>query len=211
MFCPQCKAEYLQGVRRCSDCDVNLVESLPGSQRDPGAELSDADLRTVWVGQDQEEFGAVCAQLNAAKIPFRVNQRGREFLTGLGQYFEIGVPRDSYAQAKEIIHVDGLDPAEETNDPSILELPAEDDEATPAIVDGEWDPEKWFPEDATAEIWSGGTEEQALMIESSLREVNIHARTEITDSGSGKIFVMPNDESRAKEIVREIADAAPPK
>jgi hypothetical protein len=211
MFCPQCKAEYLRGVTHCSDCDVDLVERLPGSERDPGAELSDADLRTVWVGQDQEEFNSVCAQLNAAKIPFRVNQRGREFLTGLGRYFEIGVPRDSYAQAKEIIHDDGLDPAEETNDPSILELPAEDDEAAPAIVDGDWDPEKWFPEDATAEIWSGGTEEQALMIESSLREVNIHARTEITESGSGKIFVMPNDESRAKEIVREIADAAPPK
>jgi hypothetical protein len=87
MFCPQCKAEYLRGVTHCSDCDVDLVERLPGSERDPGAELSDADLRTVWVGQDQEEFNSVCAQLNAAKIPFRVNQRGREFLTGLGQYF----------------------------------------------------------------------------------------------------------------------------
>lgn len=29
MFCPQCQAEYLPHVRRCSDCDVPLVEHLP--------------------------------------------------------------------------------------------------------------------------------------------------------------------------------------
>jgi hypothetical protein len=29
MFCPQCQAEYLPRVRRCSDCDVALVERLP--------------------------------------------------------------------------------------------------------------------------------------------------------------------------------------
>jgi len=29
MFCPQCQAEYLPHVRRCSDCDVPLVERLP--------------------------------------------------------------------------------------------------------------------------------------------------------------------------------------
>jgi hypothetical protein len=29
MFCPQCQAEYLPRVRRCSDCDVPLVEHLP--------------------------------------------------------------------------------------------------------------------------------------------------------------------------------------
>ena len=37
MFCPQCQADYLPGVRRCSDCGVPLVERLPvthvGSER----------------------------------------------------------------------------------------------------------------------------------------------------------------------------------
>lgn len=27
-FCPICKAEYCHGFYRCSDCDVELVESL---------------------------------------------------------------------------------------------------------------------------------------------------------------------------------------
>lgn len=29
MFCPQCQVEYLPHVRRCSGCDVPLVEKLP--------------------------------------------------------------------------------------------------------------------------------------------------------------------------------------
>jgi hypothetical protein len=48
------------------------------------------------------------------------------------------------------------------------------------------------------------------MVEASLRENNIHARTEIAEGGSGKVFVMPGDASRAKEIVREIDEGAPP-
>ena len=29
MFCPRCQAEYRFGFTRCSDCDVDLVDSLP--------------------------------------------------------------------------------------------------------------------------------------------------------------------------------------
>ena len=36
MFCPQCQAEYLPHVRRCSDCDVPLVEHLPATHGDLG-------------------------------------------------------------------------------------------------------------------------------------------------------------------------------
>jgi len=34
MFCPKCKAEYTQGVTRCSDCDMDLVECLSEPRRD---------------------------------------------------------------------------------------------------------------------------------------------------------------------------------
>ena len=34
MVCPQCQAEYLPDVRRCSDCDVPLVERLPVTHGD---------------------------------------------------------------------------------------------------------------------------------------------------------------------------------
>jgi hypothetical protein len=210
MFCPECKAEYLPGVTHCSDCDVDLVDSLAESDRDSDGLPPDAELRSVWSGGDEQICTAVCAQLKAAAISFRVNQSAREFLTRLEQHFEIGVPADVYAQAKEIIHSDGSDSADNTNDTSVLELPAEDDEDDPVETTDEWDSKDWNPEDATAEIWSGGGEEQALVIESCLREVNIRARVESTDGGRQQVFVLPNDESRAKEIVREIDEATPP-
>ena len=38
MFCPQCQAEYLPHVRRCSDCGAPLVEHLPVTHGDSDSE-----------------------------------------------------------------------------------------------------------------------------------------------------------------------------
>jgi hypothetical protein len=29
MFCPKCRAEYIEGFSTCADCNVDLVEDLP--------------------------------------------------------------------------------------------------------------------------------------------------------------------------------------
>jgi hypothetical protein len=29
MFCPECKAEFIEGIKKCPDCNVDLVEELP--------------------------------------------------------------------------------------------------------------------------------------------------------------------------------------
>jgi hypothetical protein len=71
-------------------------------------------------------------------------------------------------------------------------------------------PDNWDPEDATVEVWSENGEETTWMIEASLRENNIYSRTDVLADGSRKVFVAPNDESRAREIVHEIKDATPP-
>lgn len=41
-FCPVCRAEYRHGITYCSDCDVELVESLDGV--DALKETADAPL-----------------------------------------------------------------------------------------------------------------------------------------------------------------------
>ena len=55
MFCPQCKAEYRQGFRRCSDCDVELVENYVEAVRHPLAEkvaVSEKYGARLWGGSD---------------------------------------------------------------------------------------------------------------------------------------------------------------
>jgi hypothetical protein len=72
-----------------------------------------------------------------------------------------------------------------------------------------WDPTNWYPEDATLEVWSSDQFYPGEIIELALRENQIHARFEKAE-GKNAIFVLPEDQIRAREIVREIVEGAPP-
>jgi hypothetical protein len=74
---------------------------------------------------------------------------------------------------------------------------------------GDWDPGGWFPEDATVEIWSGVHMEMGELLAAALGENRIHAR--VAEVGASyRLFVLPGDEERALEIVREVAEGVPP-
>ena len=34
MWCPKCKTEYIDGITKCADCGVDLVEELPATSYD---------------------------------------------------------------------------------------------------------------------------------------------------------------------------------
>ena len=106
MLCPQCKAEYRTGFTRCSDCDVDLVEepSPPDSSgKNQLTEDSSGTMKRVWSGKDEERCVELCERLRQAAIPFKVNQRKRQYLAGVDKNYRIGVPSEFFDDARQLI------------------------------------------------------------------------------------------------------------
>lgn len=110
MFCPNCEAEYREGISECADCGVSLVENLPPKDVHP-----DAELVAVFETADPALLPIAKSVLDAAEIPFFV--QGDEamgllpvgrFATGLTQKGQgmvaiIHVDKKHEAQAREVL------------------------------------------------------------------------------------------------------------
>jgi hypothetical protein len=70
---------------------------------------------------------------------------------------------------------------------------------------------KWRPDDANVEVWSQNASDTSSIVKLSLTENLIHFRLERGKNGTLKFFVLPEDEYRAREILREIENGDPPK
>jgi hypothetical protein len=80
VFCPVCGDEYRPGFRRCNDCDVDLVESLP-PETEPAAPF---ELTTVLETGDQSLVAVAKSVLDAAGIPCIAKNERLQNLFGWG-------------------------------------------------------------------------------------------------------------------------------
>lgn len=71
-------------------------------------------------------------------------------------------------------------------------------------------PLHWDPLTATVEIWAGDSLDRLQFIADSLREVGIPSRSLTDDAQNLRVLVRPEDETGAREIVRQILEAAAP-
>jgi hypothetical protein len=235
MICPQCRAEYRQGFTVCADCDVPLIPQYEsGTAIDvppPPIEPGDPDkdpFCAFWKGDDGRLHAELISVLDSAGIPHRTVRR-QDHLFNLTNYpaFQIGVPFSLYERAelavKKAFDLDAVDPdavqsLTETplppadtyrgipKLPDILSPPL--DEAIPGPT-SPGDDSSWLLEDATVMVWSGVDSSLQEMLNASLNENRIRCRAKAT----GKhvtIFVKPEDERRAREIVREVCEASSP-
>ncbi len=234
MICPQCHAEYRPGFTVCADCDIPLVPQYetgaaieaPAPPAEPG-DPNDDPFCAFWKGDDRRLHAELTSLLDAADIPHKTVRR-QDHLFNLNNYpaLQIAVPFSFYERAertiKEAFDLDASDPdavqsltasplLSDTPErvrklPALLSPPA--DEAIPGPPSA-GDASDWFPEDANAAIWSGDDLSLQEMLTVSLNENKIFCHSETTGERA-TIFVQPADESRAREIVREVCEASPP-
>ncbi len=214
MFCPICKAEYRQGFARCADCDVELVYELPATALAPPEPVEpghpeDDPFCSFWKGDDPRVHAELCQLLSEKDIPCRtIRRQDHLFNWNTKSAFEIGVPFSQFGRAEAAVkEAYGGEDEPVSEAPGVpLELPESIEAREPR---GDWDPENWYPEEATAEIWEGEQAEMGELLAASLGENRIHAR--VAETGRvHRLFVLPGDEVRAREIVREVVEGVPP-
>ena len=240
MFCPVCKYEYRRGFTHCNDCDVDLVDALPSEEvdhklRTPADEMDSPTL--LWKGASGGTFSAITAALDAAKIPYnRQDLDARLVFSSEFSGLEIWAPAANFSNAQAV-----LDEVLNSTTPMPAELPDATNELPVEDYEGADDirheiPKDLYPEDATAEVWSGNVANNdagnvankdaskaanndarmAEILKSCLAEIGVACYVERPDADSGDaqpiyaVRVLPEDEDRAREIVRQVVDAAPP-
>lgn len=99
MFCPSCGAKHDAATVRCSDCDVDLVPSLP-------ADFADERVVVAWAGDDPIAFSVALAALKEAKIAARQTSQYNLLMrraAPLRPSYEIAVRPKDAACASEVI------------------------------------------------------------------------------------------------------------
>ena len=72
-------------------------------------------------------------------------------------------------------------------------------------------PSAWGPEEASEKIWSGTDLDFADELASCLFENSIECRSHLDSDGGVRVAVRPRDHSRARDILRQIQQATPPR
>jgi hypothetical protein len=231
MFCPQCKVEYRAGFARCSDCDLDLVHELPKTaielaDPEPGDPNEDP-FCSFWKGEDARVHAELCTVLDEAAIPHNTVFR-RDHLFNMRNFpaYEIGVPFSLFERAENVVkaaysteevadvgsgefQLPLLENSAPSRQPETLTPSPDDHLPGPPTVGENAD---WFPEDATVKIWSGGKDQNGQFLVAALHENGIRCRLDNFDNHvqDQELYVLPEDENRAREIIREVIQGQPP-
>jgi hypothetical protein len=205
-YCPVCDSGYLDTYERCTVCGIELVpEEFRGKPLNEKERNEPIDV--VWRGGDPAAVSNVVAILREAGIRHNV-QASSDHLV-----FELAMPRPKYLVRvfrSDVPRVQEL-LAGIQDGPFFGSQVSLDSSETSESVAGspkqEWSPVATTT--ATAEIWSGQDAALAKLLEDCFFENRIACRREGVTPGTLRYFVLPADESAAKEIVREIREGTP--
>lgn len=206
MFCPLCQSEYREGFTRCLECNSPLVQSLD----DPS--LTDDPIVQLFGGVDEPSFNITLDVLREAGIPFHAAASDRKFLnSSLGSpEFKILIRQSDRERADHAIEeAFGGAPTEDEMALPAEEVPLEQSDDDGGLPPREF-PSEWDGKEATVEVWSGDDAAFASELRACFRENGVPSRTIQDDPGRMYLYIRPDDESRVREILREITEGTPP-
>ena len=210
-------------VARHTDEWGHLHDTVPGEPGDPNSD----PFCSFWKGDDARVHAELCEVLDEAGIPHNTVFR-RDHLFNLTNYpaYEVGVPFSMFQRAENAVkEAYGADVVDEVGAmelqgrvlperssasrklPATLMPPAGEDIPGPPDA-GEAG--EWFPEDATVKVWSAANrgEAQGEFLMAALHENGVRCRVDRAEQGN-EIYVLPEDEARAREIVKEVVENTP--
>jgi hypothetical protein len=163
-------------------------------------------LVMLWAGEDAALHSSLVEELEAADIPFVDRPTGDEHVppsadilpidwkTQFG--FEVAVPSSSVAAAEKILEkLLGEEPAD-------MEIAANDSPESAEVKPPHLGA-------TSCAVWSGSDEARAGFLSQALKENEIPVRAE-KRLGETTLYVPPEEEMLAREIIREIVEGAPP-
>jgi len=163
-------------------------------------------LIMLWAGEDPALHSALLEELEEAGIPYIDKPTGADGVTPTADIlpidwtakfgFEVAVASSNFAAADEILEK-LLD--EEPVDMEIAaNESAESGEGKPAHLGA-----------TSCAVWTGADGERAGFLSEALKENEIPVRVE-TRGSETTLYVPPEEETLAREIIREIVEGAPP-
>ncbi|HKW64244.1 MAG TPA: hypothetical protein VJN89_16950 [Candidatus Acidoferrum sp.] len=169
------------------------------------------------MGDSQETCVSLCECLKDARIRYQVTQgmKSRNARMTVTSRYELAVSAEDEKKAKELLELpetvveESGELEDEDENQALMELPVGDESAPGTVRKGKSYLGPWYPEDATVEVFTENSIFESGLIEMSLKENEIRARVEVQEDGFKKVFVLPEDEAAAKEIVREIVEDKP--
>src|SRR6266849_7480984 len=163
---------------------------------------------SVWAGEDPALHASLLEQLESAGIRYSDKVLGDDEVAPTADPLPIDwKPRFGFEVA--VLSTD-LAPAQEVleklleEEPADLEIPAQDGAAAaepPLVVATETHP--------TVEVWKGNDDRIAQFLTAAMQENEIPIHIE-NPGDETRIYVSASNDKRAREIVREIVEGAPP-
>lgn len=161
----------------------------------------------LWAGEDPALHSELLEQLDSAGIAYADQSIGSDAVAPTADPlpidwkprfgFEVAVAATDLEAARQI-----LEPLLD-REPENVELSIRDDTSSQEVTA---EPTSQAP---TLEIWSSNAPRLTQFVADALRENEIHVRTESRGEDT-VVFVAPDCEVRAREILREVVEAAPP-